>query len=160
MGQTLQSNLPVEEIDAIKEDSLYSEDLAPVPSNVRKWGTKDIAFLWVGMSVCIPTYMLASSLISDGMNWWQAILTVALGNLIVLAPMILNGHAGTKYGITFPVFPEINFTSRLATRVKWSMQYHGLIMWNHRNLAFSVFFCERISFAVFKPASPITPPPG
>ena len=112
MEQALQSDLPVEGIDAIKEGSLYSEDLAPVPSNARKWGTKDIAFLWVGMSVCIPTYMLASSLISDGMNWWQAILTVALGNLIVLAPMILNGHAGTKYGITFPVFARAAFGLR------------------------------------------------
>ena len=85
MEKALQSDLTVEGIDAIKEGSLYSKDLAPVPSNARKWGTKDIAFLWVGMSVCIPTYMLASSLISDGMNWWQAILTVALGNLIVFS---------------------------------------------------------------------------
>ena len=61
------------------------------------------------MSVCIPTYMLASSLISGGMNWWQAIGTVALGNLIVLIPMLLNGHAGTKYGITFPVFARASF---------------------------------------------------
>ena len=69
----------------------------------------DIAHLWVGMSVCIPTYMLASGLIAGGMNWWQAILTVTLGNLIVLIPMILNGHAGTKYGITFPVFARASF---------------------------------------------------
>lgn len=61
------------------------------------------------MSVCIPTYMLASSLIAQGMNWWKAILTVALGNVIVCVPMILNGHAGTKYGITFPVFARASF---------------------------------------------------
>jgi NCS1 family nucleobase:cation symporter-1 len=109
MNSELQSDLTTEELTEIEAGSLYNQDLAPIRSDARKWGTKDIAFLWVGMSVCIPTYMLASSLISDGMNWWQAILTVALGNLIVLAPMILNGHAGTKYGITFPVFARAAF---------------------------------------------------
>ena len=69
----------------------------------------NIAALWVGMGVCIPTYMLASSLITGGMNWWQAILTIFLGNLIVLIPMVLNAHAGTKYGITFPVFARASF---------------------------------------------------
>ena len=61
------------------------------------------------MSLCIPTYMLASSLIDGGMNWWQAILTIFLGNTIVLVPMILNGHAGAKYGIPFPVFARASF---------------------------------------------------
>jgi NCS1 family nucleobase:cation symporter-1 len=109
MENELQSDLTAEEIARIEPGPLYNDDLAPIDSASRKWGTKDIAFLWVGMSVCIPTYMLASSLISDGMNWWQAILTVALGNLIVLIPMILNGHAGTKYGITFPVYARAAF---------------------------------------------------
>ena len=68
-----------------------------------------IAALWVGMSVCIPTYMLAGSMIDAGMSWWQAVLTVLLGNLIVLVPMILNGHAGTKYGIPFPVLLRASF---------------------------------------------------
>ncbi|HET9825382.1 MAG TPA: NCS1 family nucleobase:cation symporter-1, partial [Chitinophagaceae bacterium] len=61
------------------------------------------------MSLCIPTYMLASSLIEGGMNWWQAILTIFLGNTIVLVPMILNGRAGAKYGIPFPVFARASF---------------------------------------------------
>ena len=61
------------------------------------------------MSACIPTYMLASSLIGGGMNWSQAVGTIFLGNLIVLAPMILNAHAGTKYGIPFPVFCRASF---------------------------------------------------
>lgn len=89
--------------------SLYNEDLAPVPIAQRTWTKWNIAALWVGMSVCIPTYMLASSLISGGMNWWQAVLTVFLGNLIVLIPMVLNAHAGTKYGISFPVFARASF---------------------------------------------------
>lgn len=66
------------------------------------------------MSLCIPTYMLASSLIGGGMNWWEAILTIFLGNTVVLIPMILNGHAGTKYGIPFPVFARASFGVRGA----------------------------------------------
>ena len=80
----------------------YSRDMAPVPAAGRKWGMWDMAALWVSMSACIPTYMLASSLIDGGMNWWQAVLTIFLGNVIVLIPMILNAHAGTRYGIPFP----------------------------------------------------------
>ncbi len=95
-------------------DSLYSEDLAPVPQSKRTWNTWNYAALWISMSLCIPTYMLASSLIGGGMNWWQAILTIFLGNAIVLIPMILNGHAGTKYGIPFPVFARASFGVRGA----------------------------------------------
>jgi len=105
----LESDLTPAQQKAVEASPLYNADLAPVPSRERRWGTLDIANLWIGMSVCIPTYMLASSLISGGMNWWQAIGTVALGNLIVLIPMLLNGHAGTKYGITFPVFARASF---------------------------------------------------
>jgi len=89
--------------------SLINEDLAPVPLNKRTWGTWNYAALWISMSLCIPTYMLASSLIQGGMNWWQAILTIFLGNTIVLIPMILNGHAGAKYGIPFPVLARASF---------------------------------------------------
>ena len=71
-----------------------NEDLAPVSEARRTWGTWNFAALWISMSLCIPTYMLASSLIDGGMNWWQAILTIFLGNTIVLVPMVLNGHAG------------------------------------------------------------------
>ncbi len=94
--------------------SLYSEDLAPVPKESRTWSTWNYAALWISMSLCIPTYMLASSLIGGGMNWWQAILTIFLGNAIVLIPMILNGHAGAKYGIPFPVFARASFGVRGA----------------------------------------------
>src|SRR5215204_5932815 len=68
----------------ISSSSLYSEDLAPVPSNKRTWGTWNYAALWISMSLCIPTYMLASSLIGGGMNWWQAILTIFVGNVSVM----------------------------------------------------------------------------
>ncbi|MEO6567867.1 MAG: NCS1 family nucleobase:cation symporter-1 [Opitutaceae bacterium] len=88
---------------------LTNADLAPVPLSGRKWRVGSFAALWISMSACIPTYMLASSLIGGGMNWWQAVLTIFLGNLIVLVPMVLNAHAGTKYGIPFPVFCRASF---------------------------------------------------
>lgn len=91
-----------------------NEDLAVVPAEKRVWGMWNYAALWVSMSLCIPTYMLASSLIEGGMNWWQAILTVFLGNAIVLVPMILNGDAGARYGIPFPVFARASFGIRGA----------------------------------------------
>ncbi|MFI5150188.1 MAG: NCS1 family nucleobase:cation symporter-1 [Bacteroidia bacterium] len=92
-----------------QEKSLYSKDLAPVPSTSRTWGTWNYAALWISMSLCIPTYMMASSLILKGMNWWQAILTIFIANTVVLIPMILNGHAGAKYGIPFPVLVRSSF---------------------------------------------------
>jgi NCS1 family nucleobase:cation symporter-1 len=88
---------------------LFNPDLAPVPGAGRKWAAGSFAALWISMSACIPTYMLASSLIGGGMNWWQAVLTIFLGNLIVLVPMILNAHAGTRYGIPFPVYCRAAF---------------------------------------------------
>jgi len=94
--------------------NLYSEDLAPVPAGSRTWNTWNYAALWISMSLCIPTYMLASSLIEGGMNWWQAILTIFAGNTVVLIPMILNGHAGAKYGIPFPVFARASFGTKGA----------------------------------------------
>src|SRR5437773_151572 len=98
----------------MRDSSLYNEDLAPVPPDRRTWTLYNYASLWVAMSVCIPTYMLASGLIAGGMNWWQAIGTILLGNLIVLAPMLLNAHAGAKYGIPFPVFVRASFGVRGA----------------------------------------------
>jgi nucleobase:cation symporter-1, NCS1 family len=93
----------------VRDTAYYSHDMAPVPREKRRWGTKDLAVLWISMSACVPTYMLASGMIDEGMNWWQAILTIFLGNLIVLVPMILNAHAGTKYGIPFPVYCRPSF---------------------------------------------------
>src|SRR5687768_15086459 len=89
---------------SISSSPLYNEDLAPVPVAKRNWSTYNYAALWISMAHCIPTYMLSSGLISAGMNWWQALITILLGNIIVLAPILLNSHPGTKYGIPFPVF--------------------------------------------------------
>jgi NCS1 family nucleobase:cation symporter-1 len=100
-----------EEFDApaVGSSSLYNEDLAPVPFERRTWGTYNYAALWIAMSVNIPTYLLASSMIAGGMSWKQAIFTVFLGNVLVLIPMLLNAHAGAEYGIPFPVFARSAF---------------------------------------------------
>src|SRR5437762_13152552 len=84
----------------LEKSSLYNADLAPIPRDRRKWRVGSFAALWISMSACIPTYMLASGLIDPniGMNWSQAILTIFLANLIVLIPMVLNAHAVTRYG--------------------------------------------------------------
>ena len=91
------------------DERLWNEDLAPVPQSGRTWTTWNIAALWIGMAVCIPTYTLASGLIGQGMNWSQAVITIFLGNLIVLVPMTLNAHPGTAYGIPFPVLLRASF---------------------------------------------------
>lgn len=96
-------------------DSPYSnDDLAPVPVDQRRWTTYNYTALWVGMAHNIPSYLLASGLIALGMNWVQALLTIALANVLVLVPMLLNSHAGTKYGIPFPVFARAFYGLRGA----------------------------------------------
>lgn len=98
------------ELEAGVGDSRLSNvDLAPTRIDQRTWGTYHVASLWVGLSVCIPTYMLASSLVGAGMDWRQAIVTIMLGNLIVCVPMALIAHAGTRYGIPFPVLARASF---------------------------------------------------
>jgi NCS1 family nucleobase:cation symporter-1 len=96
-------------MDDLASSPLYNADLAPTTWAQRKWSVWSIAALWISMSACIPTYQLASSLVSGGMNWWQAVVTIFLGNVIVLIPMVLNAHAGTKYGIPFPVYCRASF---------------------------------------------------
>jgi NCS1 family nucleobase:cation symporter-1 len=93
----------------IGKSPLFNPDLAPVPKARRNWSTYNFAALWISMAHCIPTYMLAGGLIANGMNWWQALLTIGLGNIIVLVPILLNAHPGTKYGIPFPVLARSSF---------------------------------------------------
>src|SRR5918911_1500487 len=106
------------ELDRIKAgamaSSLYNEDLAPTGPEQRTWTTYNIAALWIGMSIVITTYLLAAGLMAAGMNWWQALVTISLGNFLVLIPMLLNAHAGTKYGVPFPVFVRASFGVRGA----------------------------------------------
>jgi len=89
--------------------ALTNPDLAPVEPERRTWNWWHIASLWIGMAICIPTYTLASSLVERGWSWQAAVLSVIVGNFVVLIPMVLNSHAGTKYGIPFPVLARSSF---------------------------------------------------
>lgn len=107
-----------EELAAVRAEvqgsRLFNEDLAPAGPQRRTWGTWHLAAMWIGISVCITTYTLASGLMVAGMNWWEALLTIGIGNIIVLVPLVLNGHAGTRYGIPFPIFVRSSFGTRGA----------------------------------------------
>ncbi len=96
-------------VEALPPGRLINADLAPTPPDRRSWNTWHLASLWVGMSVCIPTYMLAASMIESGMTWWQSLLVIFLGNAIVLVPLVINAHAGTRYGIPFPVYARASY---------------------------------------------------
>ena len=113
MEQTVQEDGRVEllpEVDAgLGTSGLHNDDLAPVPVEKRTWTTYNYLALWVGMAINIPSWLLASGLIAIGMSWTQAIFTIFLGNLIVLVPMLLISHAGTKYGIPYPVISRASF---------------------------------------------------
>jgi NCS1 family nucleobase:cation symporter-1 len=104
----------VELTEDVSSSPLWNPDLAPTTIASRTWSTYHIAALWIGMSVVITTYTLASGLMQQGMTWWQALVTILLGNAIVLMPMILNAHAGTKYGVSFPVLCRAAFGVRGA----------------------------------------------
>src|SRR3990167_8852412 len=99
----------VSEASISHDPLLFNHDLAPTPIARRTWTTYNYAALWISMAHCIPTYMLASGLIAAGMSWYQAIGTILLGNLIVLVPILLNSHPGTKYGIPFPVYARASY---------------------------------------------------
>lgn len=94
--------------------SLYNVDLAPTCISNRTWTIYSYIALWMGMSFCVPTYLMAAGFIAAGMNWAQATFTVLLGNAIILIPMILNGRIGVRYGISFPVFCRVPFGTKGA----------------------------------------------
>ncbi len=114
-----QSTLPDGRVDlddhaGIRDSRFYNDELAPVPVEKRTWNTYNYTALWMGMAFCIPSYSLAAGLILIGMNWLQAFLTITLANLVVLVPMLLNSHAGTRYGIPFPVYSRAVYGVRGA----------------------------------------------
>lgn len=102
----------VELKEDVSESALYSEDLAPVSKEKRTWSMWNLAALWVGMAVCIPTYLLASYMIKSGLSWVEALIIIGVANLIITVPMVLNGHAGVKYGIPFPVIGRSSFGTK------------------------------------------------
>lgn len=113
MTEKIQTDF-VELNEDVSASPLWNHDLAPTTIKERTWSTWNIAALWIGMSVVITTYTLAGGFIEAGMTWWQAMLTILLGNCIVLIPMVLNAHAGTKYGVSFPVLCRASFGTKGA----------------------------------------------
>jgi len=106
-------NKDIVELDEdVSKSHLYSEDLAPIPSNQRTWTKWNLAAIWVGMAVCIPTYLLASYMIKTGLNWYESLIIIGVANLIITVPMVLNGHAGVKYGVPFPVIGRAAFGTK------------------------------------------------
>jgi NCS1 family nucleobase:cation symporter-1 len=168
----VKSDAELREIEeGVAGSAYYNRDLAPAGPARRTWSTWNITAMWIGMSVVITTYTLASGLMIAGMNWWQALLTITLGNLIVLIPMILNAHAGTRYGIPFPVFLRAPFGIRGAyvgaiARALVACGWFGIQTWlgglaldaltaqlwsgwadvpGHRGIAFAVFWLVQVA---------------
>jgi NCS1 family nucleobase:cation symporter-1 len=148
----------IELTEDVSSSEYFSRDMAPIPAAARRWSARDMAVLWISMSACIPTYMLASSLIDQGMNWWQAVLTIFLGNCIVLVPMILNAHAGTRYGIPFPVYCRAAFGLRGANvpaimRALVACGWFGIQTWIG---GWAIFTMLSVWFPGWKSAAPIS----
>lgn len=95
--------------NAIESSPLYSPDLAPVSSERCTWSLWNLAAVWVGMAVCIPTWLLASYMIRSGLGWVEALAIIFIANVIVTVPMILNGHAGVRYRLPFAVLGRAAF---------------------------------------------------
>jgi NCS1 family nucleobase:cation symporter-1 len=115
-GSTRQFNGQVELADpaAVAAGPYANPELVPVPIAKRTWSTYNYVAIWMGMAHNIPSYLLASGLIALGMGWLQAFLTITIANLLVLIPMLLNSHAGTKYGIPYPVLARAFYGIRGA----------------------------------------------
>ncbi|MCL1895069.1 MAG: cytosine permease [Clostridiales bacterium] len=98
----------------LADSKYYNEDLAPTTLADRTWNTYHISMLWVGMAICIPSLGMAMGGVAFGLPVWASVLNVILGNAIILVPIQLNSHAGTKYGIPFPIFARMTFGMRGA----------------------------------------------
>ena len=158
-------------MSTIADSPLSNGDLAPTGPEQRTWGTYNLAALWIGLSIVITTYTLASGLIAAGMTWWQGLLTVSLGNFLVLIPILLNSHPGTRYGIPFPVLVRSSFGIRGANvaamaRALVACGWFGIQTWigalaldtlmttltsgwadvtGHRAIAFGVFWLVQVA---------------
>ncbi len=138
--------------DTIRSSPYYNEDLAPTPVEKRTWNTYSMASLWIGMSISTSAWMLPAGLVAVGFSWWEAILTVTLGNIAVLIPIILNAHAGTKYGIPFPVFARLSFGVRgsniaAIARAITGAGWFGIQCWLGSEALNSIFSIASASWA-------------
>ncbi|KAI4349068.1 hypothetical protein L6164_009710 [Bauhinia variegata] len=108
-SNSLLPNFEFDELEAEADPTLINEDLKPTTPSERTFSGLEMASLWVGLVVGVPSYYLAGSLVDLGMAWWQGIATVVAANLILLFPLVLTGHPGTRYGIPFPVLARSSF---------------------------------------------------
>ncbi len=138
MEQTVQQDGRVEllpDVDAgLGTSGLHNDDLAPVPIEKRTWTTYNYLSLWIGMAINIPTWLLASGLMLLGMAWYQALFTIFLANILVLIPMLLISHAGTKYGIPYPVIARASFGTYGANLPALDARLRGLRLVRHPDL--------------------------
>ena len=96
--------------DDVRNSQHYNEDIAPTQVKERTWSTWNVAALWVGMAICVPTYTLGGVLTAYfGLSVAEALVTILVANIIVLIPLTLNAFPGTKYGIPFPVLLRSSF---------------------------------------------------
>jgi NCS1 family nucleobase:cation symporter-1 len=119
---------------ARSQNTLINSDLAPVGAAQRTWRWYHFAALWLGMVIAVPAYMLAGAMIDQGLSAWQAVGVVLLGNLVVLAPILLIGHAGSRYGVPFAVLVRTSFGvegAKLAalTRALVACGWYGIQTW-------------------------------
>jgi NCS1 family nucleobase:cation symporter-1 len=144
----------------LSDPALFNDDLAPVPLSRRTWTTYTYAALWISMAHCIPTYMMASGLIKAGMNWWQALITILLGNVIVLVPILANSHPGTRYGIPFPVFARAAYgvfgaNVPAVMRALVACGWFGIQCWIGGHALYRFFDCLGFGFSTLLGATPV-----
>ena len=96
--------------DDIANSPRYNEDIAPTRASQRTWTRWNVASLWVGMAICVPTYTLGGILTAGfGLSVSEALWTILVANVIVLIPLTLNAYPGTRYGIPCPVVMRASF---------------------------------------------------
>ncbi|HTU70410.1 MAG TPA: NCS1 family nucleobase:cation symporter-1 [Candidatus Baltobacteraceae bacterium] len=105
---------PAAQAQLERNHTMWNEDLRPCTLAEHSWPGTKFASLWIGMCLCLPTYSLASGMIALGMNWWESVLTILTGSTIVMSAILLVSHAGTKFGIPYPVFARLWFGTRGA----------------------------------------------
>jgi NCS1 family nucleobase:cation symporter-1 len=162
---------------AAQNGSMWNDDLRPCTLEEHSWPGSKFAALWIGMCLCLPTYSLASSMIAMGMNWWESVLTIFTGSIAVMVAILLVSHAGTRYGIPYPVFARLWFGTRGANipalaRAVIAAGWFGINSWFggqaldailvrivapwstfslHLGLAFAIFWAINVAIAMRGP---------
>lgn len=112
-----------------EEKYLWNEDFHPTPLKLRNWGPLTYAAIWFSMVAIVPTWALAVSGLALGLNWVQSLLIVFLGNAIVLIPMIIQSHAGARYGVAEPQLTRVRWGIYGAIIPSWIRAIIGMGWW-------------------------------